>query len=235
MKLPSRQPRALQQGARLVHIRPDIHAPLRGQHQRTEPCAVFRGRQRSGVAVGQYGIALMQEREPRLRDGAAHGDILRVDRHRLRPQGGHDPSRAAIPAGVGGPAHALDLTGKIHRRRPAGDQIAAVLVEPPEKVILPVSPGKDVHRVRRKNADRRRAAHTQGADRLVKLLAPAKLKIHELAGKPGLVNNAHRAAGIGQRDVLGLFFTHIASISGMTAVTSAENRGPIRLPASMTS
>ena len=201
-QLEGAQPRALEQGTGLVGENPEIHAPLAAQVQRRQGGAVFGGGQLARVAMGQYAVAVLDEGQAVLADGAAHPNVLLLDGDALVAQQGHDLGDGLVPVVQNHPFHAVQRPAEVHRRGTGGIQVVLVglelLIEGIE-VVGDDLPGGQVDAERRRAADGRRAAHLQQVDGVPDVLDLGQVQHLHHGGQPGLVQYEQRAVFVVQR------------------------------------
>ena len=80
LQLPDRQPRALQERAGFIGEHVDFLARRDRRADHAERGAVSRGGQRAGIAVGEHGLAVGNERRAVAADGLVDRDVFVADR-----------------------------------------------------------------------------------------------------------------------------------------------------------
>ena len=205
LQLIAGEPRPLQKGAGLVGKHADVDAPLRRQQEGALSGAVPGGGQRTGIAVGQNAVAVLQQAQTVFGDGGAFGDVVLVDVHRLAVQSLQQFRPVILQVGLGGIQHLPHRPAEVHRRGPGRSQQFAVDLQFPVKglVVLGVNvPGQRVHAVARADADGRRAPDAEHFDGLDHLLHGAQLDLFFLVGQQRLVDDVQPLRGLVIADVL---------------------------------
>ena len=182
-----------------------MDAPLRRQQEGALSGAVPGGGQRTGIAVGQNAVAVLQQAQTVFGDGGAFGDVILVDVHRLAVQGLQQFRPVILQVGLGGIQHLPHRPAEIHSRGPGCPQQLAVDLQFPVKglVVLGVNvPGQRVHAVARADADGRRAPDAEHFDGLDHLLHGAQLDLFFLVGQQRLVDDVQPLRGLVIADVL---------------------------------
>ena len=193
-QLPHRESRALEQRSSLVHV--DVHlAPLfMREVDRREGGTDAARRQCAGVAVGQHVRAIGKQREPMFADAATHGAVLFPDRRRF----GTEPFPQVTSLArrlLGDPQHARERPTQVHRGRAGGAQQRRHVLCTRDEVgarrgALVARGSDEAHRGR--NADQRRAAHLQLADRIRDRLRTLEIPCQLGIRKRTLIDDAHR-------------------------------------------
>ena len=192
------QARPLEQRTRFIREHPEVDSPFLPQEHRPDRGPVFRGGQRTGIAVGQDPVSRFDQGKPVFGDPGAHPDIFVVNGNALLQQ--QVPDRRNVPVAVSGydGQHPLHRPAQVHRRGPGGNEISPRLLQRGGKgteILFPFPKSQDVHPVCRADADRRCAPHRQRPDRLEDFLRRLQLKVFLPVGKLPLVQD-HDAAPV---------------------------------------
>ncbi len=176
-QLEHREARALQQRARLVdeHVQ-RLAGAVRGD-EAAQRRAVAAGRDRAGVAVRQHVAVRREQRHRRLGDAPVDVALLVVDAARF----------AELVAARG--EHAVDRPRQVHRRRPRGANLrrgAFVL-----RAVAGVQARGERDAVRAEDADRRRAAHRERANRVDDRIDRRGALAHDGARQRPLIEKAN--------------------------------------------
>src|SRR6266513_2991060 len=195
-QLPGGEPRPLQHRARFVHehlhAAPRVMREINRRERRPDPA---RG-ERPGVAMRQELRPLGDERQAGLADAAAHGAVFFPDGCRFRLETLPDGGPAARHRGRDA-QHAIEGPAQVHRGRPRGAEQPRELVHPGKERLArhrPQLAGARDQTHRGGDADERRAAHLERADRIRHRFAALQIALDPCLGQGALVDDAHRAA-----------------------------------------
>ena len=191
----------------VVGKHPDVDAPLRRQQEGPLSGAVPGGGQRTGVAVGQNTVAVLQQAQAVFGDGGAFGDVVLMDGYCPLVQSVQHLAPGIVDMLQGGAHHLPDGPAQIHRRGTGRVQLLAIVAEALQKrgtVLGPDGLGQHIHAVGGADADGRGPPHPQGPDGLHHLVNGLEADLLLLPRQQGLVD-----------DVKGLRLPVVADVLGM--------------------
>ncbi len=163
LQFPNGEARALQKRAGLVGEDVDLFAGCDRRADHAERGAVARRCQRAGIAMGENGLAIRNERRAVLADAFVDGDVFEANLLRFCDQLGANLGEAADRrARAIHAAHAFDGPKEIHRGGARAGERLADFIELAGRMRL-LHSKRDAHGGR--NADGRRAANHHGANR----------------------------------------------------------------------
>ena len=192
------QARPLEQRTRFIREHPEVDPPLLAQEHRPDRRPVFRGGQRTGVAVSQDPVPRPDQRKPVFGDPGTHPDVFVVNGNALLQQQVPDDRNIFIAVSGDDGQHPFHRPAQVHRRGPRGNEISPGLFQRGGKrteILFPFPERQDVHPVCRADADRRRTPHRQRPDGLKDFFRRFQLKVFLPVGKLPLVKD-HDAAPV---------------------------------------
>ena len=154
--------------------------------------AVFRGGERSGVAVRENAVPVVQKSKAQFADGAADGNVLVADALRLRKKNLADGRDALTGVRLRRLPHPVERPEEIHRRRAGGGKIFLRFTQAREKDVLILRfdlRGGQRERIARAHTNGRCAAHAKQIDRLPDIAHIRKMQRFHLAGQQRLIQN----------------------------------------------
>ena len=169
-----------------------------GSQRRT----VLGGRQLTGVAVGQYAVAILDQAQAVFADLATHPHVLVLNGDALPAQQLLDLRNRLVPVVEGDLLHPVQRPGEIHCRRPGGVQIFLGFMKLPIKTVEVLRlnlPGGQIQAEARSHADRGRATHLQEIDSLPNVLLFGQVQNLHLARQLRLIDNDQRVIFLIQR------------------------------------
>ena len=194
LQLPRGEPRALEEGSRLAGDDLDTLAGVDRRPHDGQRRPEARGRQRPGVAVGEDGGAVLEQRGAMHAERTVRRHVLVVDRERLALEQRPDRVRGAVAVAREDAAHALDGPEEIHGRRARRGEGAAEALEVAGGVggAQRARAERDTHG--RRDADRRRAADDHVLDGARDLAVVAIDAVDLARRQHALVEHDHAAA-----------------------------------------
>ena len=173
-ELPGREPRALQNGARLARDDSNALASRACRAHDAERRSAAAGRQRARVAVRENRRAVRHARRADPAHRPARRDVLAVDVARLGREARHALVGREGRNARGHPSHPVERPGEVHGRRSRAEQSCARRAHRrgEGERVPPLRGRSEDDGVRGRDSDRRSAAHDEALDRLGDLLDP---------------------------------------------------------------
>src|SRR5579859_836951 len=228
-QFPRGQARALQKGPRLVGVNVNLLALLDGRADHSERCAVSRGSERSGVAVGEHSAAARHERRAVASHGLIRGNVFGVHTLRFFNERLLDLRDRADANALELFLHAADGPEQIHRSGARLSDEVADLIEIAFQVAVRFGFGivyaeRNAHGSR--DADRRRPAHHHVADDVGYLLVCLAGDVGFFGRQLRLVDEAYAAVGpfksLNHRKIVRCSSLVVGSDSNLVRVTQGS-------------
>ena len=189
----------------------DVLAVVVRVEERPLSGAVSQAGERTGVAVGEDAVTVVEQARAQAGDLLGHLEVLAMNRDALIVEQGNDVFRLEACVCRGHGVHAIERPAEVDRGGTRRVQEVALRGHRrDERVevrrVLGGLPGEDVIAVAGTDADGGCATHLEELDGIEHLLPLGEVEMHELVGEKGLVDDGDRRAVVAQPD--GLVLSH---------------------------